>query len=317
MRVGERAVVRPLVEDDLVEADRVFRMAFGTFLGAREPQDLFANVDFVSTRWRANPSAAFAAEVDGRIVGSIFAANWGSVGFLGPLTVDPELWDRRIAQQLLGSTMDLFDGWGTGNVGLFTFSQSPKHIALYQKFGFWPRFITSIMTKPVEAPIEREGWSTISDRGSRGLTKAVAEVHALTDAIYPGLDVSIEVTSVAAQGLGDTILLEDESGLAGFAVCHIGSGTEAGSGACYVKVGAVRSGPDAELRFARLLDACGVLAAERERTMVVAGVNAGRERAWRVLTEQGYRTSMQGIAMQRPNEPAYNTRDTFLIDDWR
>jgi hypothetical protein len=213
--------------------------------------------------------------------------------------------------------MELFDGWGTGNVGLFTFSQSPKHIALYQKFGFWPRFITSIMTKPVEAPTAREGWSTVSDRGSKGLKKAVAEVRALTDGVYPGLDVSLEVTSVASQGLGETLLLEDESGLAGFAVCHIGSGTEAGSGACYVKVGAVRPGPDADARFARLLDACGVLAAERERSMVVAGVNAGRENAWRVMAERGFRTSMQGIAMQRPNDAGYNTPGTFLIDDWR
>jgi hypothetical protein len=29
------------------------------------------------------------------------------------------------------------------------------------------------------------------------------------------------------------------------------------------------------------------------------------------------RTDIQGIAMQRDNEPGYNRPDVFLIDDWR
>ena len=141
--------VRPLAAEDLDEADRICRVAFGTFLGVSEPEKTFGDADMVRTRWRAEPGAALAADAGGRLAGSNFAANWGSVGFFGPLTVAPEYWDRAIAQRLLDATMDLFAAWGTRHAGLFTFAQSAKHVGLYQKYGFWPRFLTAIMSSPV------------------------------------------------------------------------------------------------------------------------------------------------------------------------
>src|SRR5689334_21146679 len=40
-------VIRPLTEADLVDADRVFRVAFGTFLGAPDPRQFFGDAEFV------------------------------------------------------------------------------------------------------------------------------------------------------------------------------------------------------------------------------------------------------------------------------
>jgi hypothetical protein len=67
------------------------------------------------------------------------------------LTVLPEYWDRGVAQQLLEATMAVFERWGVRHTGLFTFQQSAKHAALYQKFGYWPRYLTAIMTRTPEA----------------------------------------------------------------------------------------------------------------------------------------------------------------------
>ena len=83
----------------------------------------------------------------------------------------------------------------------------------------------------------------------------MAAVGELTNAVYPGLDLSREIESVRAQQLGDTVLIDDGTGLQGVAVCHLGAG-KAGSGRCYVKFGAVRPGPRAERWFGLLLDAC-------------------------------------------------------------
>jgi hypothetical protein len=41
--------------------------------------------------------------------------------------------------------IDLFDQWQLRQAGLFTFAHSPKHIGLYQKFGFWPQHLTPLM----------------------------------------------------------------------------------------------------------------------------------------------------------------------------
>ena len=308
--------VRPLAAGDLDEADRICRVAFGTFVGVPQPEHFFGDADMVRTRWRADPGAALAAEVGGRLAGSNFAANWGSVGFFGPLTVSPEYWDRGVAQRLLDATMDLFEAWGTRHAGLFTFAQSAKHVGLYQKYGFWPRFLTAVMTSPVR-PDSGPPPLRLSALDEAGRAGALAAVRDLTDAVYPGLDVSREIASVLAQGLGDIVLTDDADGLQGVAICHVGAGTEAGSGTCYVKFGAVRPGPGAEERFGLLIDACHALAAELGASALVAGANAGRDRAWRALAGRGFRRNLQGVAMHRPNEPGYSTSDSFVIDDWR
>jgi predicted N-acetyltransferase YhbS len=124
--------VRPLCEDDLPAAEQIRRLAFGTSLGVPDPASHRADTDYARTRWLADPSAAFGAEVDGKLVGSNVATNWGSVGFVGPLTVHPAFWDGGIATRLLEPTMDRFASWGTAHVGLFTFAQSAKHVGLYQ-----------------------------------------------------------------------------------------------------------------------------------------------------------------------------------------
>ena len=67
----------------------------------------------------------------------------------------------------------------------------------------------------------------------------------------------------------------------------------------------------------RLLDACRQLAADRGASVVLAGVNAGCERAWTTMTAHGFRPVMQGVAMHRPNEAGYHTSDAYVIDDWR
>jgi hypothetical protein len=43
--------VRPLREGDLQEADRIMRLAFGTFLGLPEPMTFMGDASYVRTRW--------------------------------------------------------------------------------------------------------------------------------------------------------------------------------------------------------------------------------------------------------------------------
>ena len=141
-------------------------MVFGTFVGLHDPMQFSGDADPIGTRFRANPSAALAAEVNGELVGSNFMANWGSVGVFGPLTVHPDLWNKGIAKYLLKSTMEYFANLGTRHIGLFTWAHSPKHVRLYQRFGFWSHFLTAIMVKQLVNHDEKKTsiqWSKYSD----------------------------------------------------------------------------------------------------------------------------------------------------------
>jgi len=310
-------LVRPLEESDLPAADHIMRLAFGTFIGLPEPTAFMGDADYVRTRWLADPNAAFAAEVGGELIGSNFATNWGSVGFFGPLTIRPDFWDRGVGKRLMEPIMELFNKWGTRHAGLFTFPHSQKHVGLYQKFGFWPRFLTAIMSKPIEQTERAPRWTKFSEAPASERDGLLSACRELTDAIYEGLDVEHEIRAVARQELGDTILLWDDEKLAALAVCHLGPGTEAGSGVCYVKFGAARPGPDAEQAFNRLIDACQEMASVRNVSRLVAGVNTARHEAYRQMLARGFSTEIQGVVMSRPNEAGYNHPGVYLIDDWR
>src|SRR3954452_20073086 len=143
-RVGQPAV-RSLEETDLPEAERILRLAFGSFFGVPDPESFWSDRDYVYGRFHAPHAAGFGALLDEKLAGSIFATRWGSVGFLGPITVHPDRHEAGIGRALLDRTMAQFDQWKIQHAGLFTFAHSAKHVALYQKYGFYSRFLTAIM----------------------------------------------------------------------------------------------------------------------------------------------------------------------------
>ncbi|HEX4900418.1 MAG TPA: hypothetical protein VFV61_07785, partial [Pyrinomonadaceae bacterium] len=68
-----------LKENELPDADRIFRLAFGTFIGLPEPEEFHKGGDYIRTRWITDPNAFFAARDQERLIGSNFGTNWGSV----------------------------------------------------------------------------------------------------------------------------------------------------------------------------------------------------------------------------------------------
>ncbi len=314
-------LIRPLVESDLDETRRIVRVAFATFLGL--PPDhpaMGRDSDAVGTRWRTDPTSVVAAEHGGKLIGSNFTTNWGSFGFFGPLTVEPEYWNRGVAQQLLPPTMEIFQRWGNRHLGLYTFAHSPKHMALYQKFGFWPRDLVAVMAKEVSEKPGAAGADTsrFSEAESGERPRILADCREVTNAIFDGLDVGIEIRAIADQNLGDTILVRDGGKLAAFAVCHAGAGSEAGSGVCYVKFAAVRPGRRASEVFQRLLDAVEAYARAAKAPKVTAGVNLARREAFQALIARGFRTEIQGVAMETGDATSgYNRAGVYILDDWR
>jgi GNAT superfamily N-acetyltransferase len=282
--------VRPLAEADLATADQIFRQSFGTFLGIPDPTAFRGDAGVVESRWRADPEAALGAYDGETLVGSCFGARWGSFAFLGPITVRPELWNQGIAKLLLEQMVAMFDRWGIRQAALFTFPQSPRHIGLYQKFGFWPRYLTPVMSKPVQRPqnagvAPRFSTLTVAERAT--CLRHCAEI---TDRIFPGLDVRSEILSIDDQRLGETILISDRHGL---------------------------TGNEAPELFGRLLDACESVAGLSNCREIHAGVNTARHQAYRIMLDRGFRTILEGVAMLRPNEAGYNRPDCFVIDDLR
>jgi GNAT superfamily N-acetyltransferase len=316
MPASQSIKVDPLKESELDQAERIVRLAFGTFLGLPNPLEFLGDRNFMTPRFRSPNVNAIAAREGDRLVGSNIVTRWGSFGFFGPLTVLPEYWDRGVAQRLLESTTTIFDRWGVRHTGLFTYPHSAKHVSLYQKFGYWPRYLTAIMTRTPEANPTVNAPVLLSGLKKSEREAAIEACGKLTHKIDKGLDLSGEIRAVLAQRTGDVVLTRTRSVLDAFAVCLNGPGSEGGAKTCYVKFGAARGGAGAGERFDKLLGACEAFASSRGAS-VEAGVNSAREGAYRRMRSRGYRVATQGVAMQRPHVEGFNRADAYVIDDWR
>src|SRR5262249_18699041 len=147
--------------------------------------------------------------------------------------------------------------------------------------------------------------------------RAIAGCRALAEETYAGLDASDEIAALGRLGIGDVALVRAQGEVQAFALCHVGAGSEAGSGACLAKSGMVRPAQSARATFDRVIDACARVAARRGAGMLLVGVDLGCRAAYRRLLERGFRTQMQGVAMHRPDDRGYFAPDAFVLDDWR
>ena len=155
--------------------------------------------------------------------------------------------------------MTIFERWGVRHTGLFTFPQSPKHVGLYQKFGYWPRYLTAIMTRTPEAgpasPTERANAPVLLSAINKSRREsAIQACGKLTHKIDKGLDLAGEIRAGLEPNAGDVVLTYTRGILDAFAVCLNGSGSEGGEKTCYVKFGAARAGAGAGERFDKLLE---------------------------------------------------------------
>jgi GNAT superfamily N-acetyltransferase len=314
MSTNQSIQVGPLKQSELEEAGRIVRRAFGAFLGLPESVEFMDDRDLVTPRWHSPHVKVLAAREGGRLIGSNIVTRWGSFGFFGPLTVLPEYWDCGVAKRLLESTMPIFERWGVRHTGLFTFAQSPKHVALYQKFGYWPRYLTAIMT---HTPAGNGVAPVLLSAGKKAQRETAIEAcRKLTHKLDKGLDLTGEIRAVLAQRTGDVVLTYTRRVLDGFAVCLNGPGSEGGEKVCYLKFAAVRGGPGAGERLDKLLAACESFAASRGAS-IEAGVNLAREHAYQRMRARGYRVAVQGVAMQRPHVEGFCRADAYVLDDWR
>lgn len=305
-----------LQESELLDAENLCRLAFGTFIGLEDPM-LFGNGAEYAPRWYRDPTAIFAAKVHGRLIGYSSAANWGSFGSFGPLVVHPDYWDRGIASELLVALMAKFQEWGTRHISFCTFTNSPKHLWLYGKFGFAPRFLIAVCAKailPKQKALEAKRFSQLSSEEQQESLKAA---HELTNEIFEGLNLACEIALVLDRHIGDTLMLWDEAGLLGFAICHYGAGSEAAFNNCYVKFAAVRWGNNAAEAFERLLDECEILSAIVGMSSLVAGVDTACYDAYNRVLARKYNIEIIVLSMHQPNEPGYSRGDVYILNDRR
>jgi predicted N-acetyltransferase YhbS len=323
--------IRRVRKGDLSKVRDVIEQTFGDFferqMGTR-PRQPFGGAQYVHHRWLMEPWGCFVAEEDqSKLVGATLAVTWGTVGLLGPVAVLTNYQNQMIGQQLIQAVQEFFDENKTLLQGCVTYPTSPKHLALYHKFGYRPKGLVALTSRALErrngrpptpravkAPLSVRRFSTLEETKKKA---ALSRFHRITNAICRGMDASKEVEIVDGLALGDTLLLERGREPVGFAIYHAPGVSEAPTGALYVKFLAIDPGQKRVEFLEQFVAALEEVGYELGVQRVILPVYTRYWTAYSTLLRGGYQVDFTMIRMQRGKQEDYEDPSHLVLDDWR
>jgi ribosomal protein S18 acetylase RimI-like enzyme len=322
--------IRRVRKGDLSKVRDVIEQAFGDFferqVGTR-PRQVFGGAQYVHHRWLMEPWGCFVAEEgDGKIVGAAVAVMWGTLGLVGPIAVLTSYQNQDIGQQLLAACQEFFDENKATLQGVCTYAYSPRHLVLYQKFGYKPKGLVVITAKHLDrreiVQVGKPAKPGVSVRRYSSLEEAkkkpvMQKIRRITNAIWRGMDVGKEVEIVDGLALGDTLLLDKGRETIGFAICHMPPNSEAPHGAAYIKFLAIDKRHQRPELLHALLASVEDMAAAAQLQQVVAPVYTYYWTAYQALIERGYHLDFTMVRMKRGKQEDYEDASDLVLDDWR
>lgn len=212
----------PASHADIPELNQVFSDAFTEryrkdgMTGVRVPQlnpaiwrYAMDDADGGALIWRSDA---------GEVIGFNIAHASGIEGWMGPLAVHPDWQGIGMGKAVVRAGIDWLTARRTAVIGLETMPRTMDNIGFYSALGFVPARLTITVT--VEAAGADAPVSFWSRQPSSHRDDLLAACHALTEARIPGYDYRREIRLTSELGLGDTVVLERDGRIRGFAIFH-------------------------------------------------------------------------------------------------
>lgn len=163
------------------------------------------------------PGGCLVAFDGNKMVGAVICHVWGSVGWFGPLEVDPRYQGKGIGKSLVLKSLEFLESRKCTTVGCETMAGSARNLAFYHKLGFRAKALSHVLFK-VLGDVPPEALKTRNERPYRA-DEAPDSYRKLWSRILPGLDYSAEFQSMANDDLGQIWVLDTHDGPA-HAIVH-------------------------------------------------------------------------------------------------
>ena len=210
-------------EHDVEGLNRVFAEAFTDryrrdgLIGVRVPQ-------LNPLVWRyalldAGDGAMVWRDEHGDIAAFNVAHQAGVEGWMGPLAVRPDRQGTGVGKTVVRTAVDWLIDRGVTTLGLETMPRTPENIGFYSRLGFMPGYLTVTLTNEI-ATRGHPDPVLLSRRQAEQKEAAMDAGRRLVNDLVPGIDFSREILLTAELGLGDTSLVEGDTGLDAMAVWH-------------------------------------------------------------------------------------------------
>lgn len=316
----ERLVSGPrrVAETDVPALNRVFADAFTDryrrdgLVGVRVPQ-------LNPAIWRyaiedAGDGAMLWTDERDHVVAFNIAHRSGAEGWMGPLAVRTDRQGAGVGRLIVESAAAWLRECGVRTLGLETMPRTVENIGFYSRLGFVPGHMTVTMT----------GDATRRAVGGRGISLARVDDRVRDDVVAgcrarlgrsaPGYDFAREMLLTHRLGIGDTLVIERDGDIAGFAVWHSASLTD---GRQTDELRVLKFFADAPETFERLLLGLERTAGAASLRRVAIRCQTAYTAAYQVLLKKGYRVRWTDLRMTLEGFPDVSVPEgEVLFSNW-
>ncbi len=215
-------------KEDLQEVNLLLSKAFTHARiqqGYREGRVPLCRKEFLELYFAANSSGCFVIEKKHRIISFCFTRLWGTVSWLGPLSVDPSEEGQGYGKKIVLAAVESLKASGAKTIGLELAANSARNLAFYTKLGFEPRGLVIDVIKKVSGerqPLKVTEFEKImySEIPPQKRTSLLEEARKFWQQIEPGLDYSRELELVEDFEFGDACFIRKSGRIIGFILAH-------------------------------------------------------------------------------------------------
>lgn len=253
------------------------------------------------------------ALANNRVVGFCISHKWGSLGWIGPITVEPTFQGHGIGQELTKQAIQKLIARNCQIIGLETWPHRLPNIALYLKNGFNSGPLIFIFEKKITDVSNHFTGFKLSNGPS--INQTIEGLTGLFNLITPGLDYSPLVMATLDCHLGSVYVWGSIEKPKATAIVHYETYLEEPS-PNYAKIELFIVQPGKESIFDCLLEEVEGLAANAGRTSIRISLSSHHADGLRHLMSNGYRLHKSRIRMyfkKQPIKPEYINYMSFAV----
>jgi len=312
--------IRKMVERDLPEVMKVDSDAWSKWRlessGKREKL-VPRPVSLLRMYLDSDPDGSVVALDNGKVAGYGFARRFGTLGYVGPVAVDPASQGKGFGKRLTEACTDYLARAGVETIGLETMPHAPKNLGLYAKLGFKTDGLSfSMEKKPPSKVLLPTGV------GSEGIEivkadseDAISRIGDVCKQALHGMDYSKEAYYVRKFDLGMVLLINFHEQCVGFAICYTFRTPTQKVGMFRVKFSAMLPEYCRSPYVDAFVDSWESWALKLGLTGVGARFYTKNERTLDILLSHGYAVASSHVKMHKGRFPLDDIA-TLHIEQW-
>jgi GNAT superfamily N-acetyltransferase len=154
------------------------------------------------------------------IVAFNIAHRSGREGWMGPLAVRPDRQGLGLGKSIVRSCIDWLKDDGATIIGLETMPRTVENVGFYSGLGFVPGHLTVTLTLDLTSHNMRGPYIRLSQLAGGAQAALLARLRVRLERSAPAWDFTREHELTESLGIGETIVVERDGEISGFALAH-------------------------------------------------------------------------------------------------